>query len=220
MRVPLCLLVMVACGQQGGDDDVVLTSGIEFANMDTTVRPQDDFFRYVNGTWLATTEIPADRTNTGVFMDLRDTAREDVKAIIEDVSSRTDLEPGSDEQKVADLYNSFMDTERLEELGMTPLGSELAMIDAIADKDELSALFARNDIEGAGAPFGIYIWVDSKDSTRYVTHMTQSGLGLPDRDYYFRDDERSVELRDKYVAHIEKMFGSRASTTRPDLPRC
>ncbi len=120
----LCLLVMAACGRQAGQDAVVLTSGIELANMDTTVRPQDDFFRYVNGTWLATTEIPADRNNTGVFMDLRDKAREDVKTIIEEVAAKTDLEPGSDEQKVADLYNSFMDTARLEELGSVAARSQ------------------------------------------------------------------------------------------------
>ena len=202
----LCLLVMVACGQQGGNNDVVLTSGIELANMDTTVRPQDDFFRYVNGTWLATTEIPADRNNTGVFMDLRDKAREDVRAIIEDVAAKTDLEPGSDEQKVADLYNSFMETERLEELGLSPLDAKLAEIDAIADKDELSAYFAELSVNGGGGPFSPYITVDAKDSTRYAAHLWQSGLGLPERDYYFRDDERSVELRNEYVAHIEKMF--------------
>jgi endothelin-converting enzyme/putative endopeptidase len=174
--------------------------------MDTSVRPQDDFFRYVNGTWLETAEIPADRTNTGVFMDLRDKAREDVKAIIEDVASRDDLEPGSDEQKVADLYNSFMDTEHLDRLGMAPLEEELARIDAIADKDGLSAYFANSAITGGGGPFGFLIWVDAKDSTRYVTYVSQSGLGLPDRDYYFREDERSIELRKAYVEHIEKMF--------------
>ena len=203
----LCLLVIAACGEQPGDNEVILTSGIELANMDTTVRPQDDFFRYVNGTWLATTEIPADRNNTGVFMDLRDKAREDVRTIIEEVAVKTDLEPGSDEQKVADLYNSFMDIGRLEELGMTPLEAELARIDAIADKDELSAYFAElSVIDGGGGPFSPYITVDAKDSTRYAAHLWQSGLGLPDRDYYFRDDERSVELRNEYVAHIEKMF--------------
>ena len=200
--IALFVVVAVSCGQH----QAPLTSGIELTNMDTSVRPQDDFFRYVNGTWLDTTEIPADRTNTGVFMDLRDKAREDVKAIIEDVSSKTDLEPGSDEQKVADLYNSFMDTETLNQLGMSSLDGELARIEAIADKDELSAYFARSGIIGAGGPFNIYIWVDAKDSTRYVTYMWQSGLGLPDRDYYFKDDERSVELREAYVAHIEKMF--------------
>ncbi len=202
----LCAMVAVACGQQGGDKEVVLTSGIELANMDTTVRPQDDFFRYVNGNWLATTEIPADRNNTGVFMDLRDKAREDVRTIIEEVASETDLEPGSDEQKVADLYNSFMETERVEALGLSPLDAQLAEIDAIADKDELSAYFATLAVGGGGGPFSPYVTVDAKNSARYAAHFWQSGLGLPDRDYYFRDDERSVELRDEYVAHIEKMF--------------
>ena len=202
LTVALFLLVAVSCGQQAPP----LTSGIELANMDTSIRPQDDFFRYVNGTWLNSTEIPADRTNTGVFMDLRDKAREDVKAIIEDVASEADLEPGSDEQKVADLYNSFMDTEKLNQLGMSSLEEELARIDAITDKDGLSAYFARSGIIGAGGPFSLYIWVDAKESTRYVTYMTQSGLGLPDRDYYFNEDDRSVELREAYVVHIEKMF--------------
>ena len=202
LGIVLFVLVAVSCGQQAPP----LTSGIDMANMDTSVRPQDDFFRYVNGTWLDTTEIPADQTNTGVFLDLRDKAREDVKAIIEDVSSKTDLEPGSDEQKVADLYNSFMNTERIDELGISSLDEELALIGAIANKDQLSAYFARSGINGGGGPFNIYIWVDAKDSTRYVTYMWQSGLGLPDRDYYFKEDERSVELREAYIAHVEKMF--------------
>ncbi len=202
----LCLLVIAACGKHAGDNEVILTSGIELANMDTTVRPQDDFFRYVNGNWLATTEIPADRNTTGVFMDLRDKAREDVKTIIEEVAAKTDLEPGSDEQKVADLYNSFMDTGRLEELGVSPLAAKLAQIDAIADKDELSAFLADLAINGGGGAFGPYVTVDAKDSTRYAAYLWQGGLGLPDRDYYFREDERSVELRREYVAHIEKMF--------------
>ncbi|MDX2437215.1 MAG: M13-type metalloendopeptidase [Acidobacteriota bacterium] len=207
-RVCICVMcfVLAACGQQASEEEVVLTGGIELANMDTSVRPQDDFFRYVNGSWLATTEIPADRNTTGVFMDLRDNAREDVKSIIEEVASETDLESGSDEQKVADLYSSFMDTERLEELGLSPLENQLTEIDGIADKNELSAYFAQQTLIGGGGPFEPYITVDAKNSTRYAAHLWQSGLGLPDRDYYFRDDERSAELRDEYVAHIEKMF--------------
>jgi putative endopeptidase len=201
----LCALLISACGQMTSQPEH-LTSGIDLANIDATVRPQDDFFRYVNGNWLATTEIPADRTNTGVVMDLRDKAREDVLAIIEDVSSRSDLEPGSNEQMIAELYNSFMDTERLDQLGMSPLEAELALIDAIADKDELSAYFAHCGLIGAGGPFSLYITVDSKDSSRYAAHLWQSGLGLPDRDYYFKDDDRSVELRRAYVDHIAKMF--------------
>ncbi len=201
----LCTLVLAACGQVSNETKA-LVSGVDLANLDASVRPQDDFFRYVNGTWLATTEIPADRTNTGVVMDLRDQAREDVQSIIEDVSSKDDLVPGSDEQKVADLYNSFMDTARLEELGMAPLEAELARINAIADKEELSGYFAHSGVIGAGGPFILYITVDGKESTRYAAHLYQSGLGLPDRDYYFNQDERSVELRAAYVDHIEKMF--------------
>ncbi|MCU0233539.1 MAG: hypothetical protein MUE90_05840 [Thermoanaerobaculales bacterium] len=209
MVASVCLLISVGCATTATEEPAAqapLASGIDLANMDPAVRPQDDFFRYVNGTWLATTEIPPDRSSTGVFMDLRDAAREDVRAIIEELAGRSDLEPGSDEQKVADLYNSFMDVARLDELGMAPLADKLAAIDAVAGKDELAALFATLGIEGAGAPLSLYIWVDAKDSTRYVAHMGQSGLGLPDRDYYFRDDERSVELREKYRAHIQRMF--------------
>ncbi|MCP4899691.1 MAG: peptidase M13 [bacterium] len=196
----LCLMVLSGCAQPE------LTSGIEMANMDTSVRPQDDFFRYVNGAWLETTEIPSDKTNTGVFLDLRDKSREDVLAIIKDVAASTELEAGSDEQKVSDLYNSFMETERLEELGLSPIKGELEAIEAIADKDELATYLAHNRMIGGGGPFILYIAIDGKDSTSYATHLWQSGLGLPDRDYYFRDDERSADLRDKYVAHVEKMF--------------
>jgi endothelin-converting enzyme/putative endopeptidase len=199
-----CLLMMAGCAQQ--EEVVPLTSGIEQANMDLSVRPQDDFFSYVNGTWMANTEVPSDRTNTGVFLDLRDQSREDVLAIIKDVSASEDLEPGSDEQKVADLYNSYMDTEKLNELGISPLQAELEAIDAIANKDDLSAYFAHSRMIGGGSPFYFYIGIDDKDSTRYATHVWQSGLGLPDRDYYFNEDERSVELRNAYVTHIEKMF--------------
>jgi len=134
----LCLFILAGCGGSTGDvaAPTVLTSGIDRSNMDLSVRPQDDFYRYVNGTWLETAEIPADRTTTGVFRDLRESAREDVLAIIQNLAAEPDLEPGTDEQKVADLYNSFMDTERLEELGMSPLEDELAVIDGITDKKE------------------------------------------------------------------------------------
>lgn len=183
-----------------------LSSGIDLANMDRTVRPQDDFFRYVNGSWLDHTEIPADRDNTGIFMDLRDKAREDMLAIIEEEAAAKNLAPGSDEQKVADLYRSFMDTERLERLGLAPLGAELARIDDLGDDKQLAAYLGHSAKIGGGGLFVPYVDVDAKDSSRYALHLWQSGLGLPDRDYYFNEDDRSVELREAYVRHIEKMF--------------
>jgi len=203
LTVALLLLITASCSSH---QQTAAISGIELSNRDTSVRPQDDFFRYMNGHWLDTTEIPADRNNTGVLMDLRDKAREDVRTIIEEASSRSDLEPGSDEQKVADFYRSFMNTERIEQLGLAPLQAELARIEALADKDELSAYFAHSGIVGGGGPLILYVAIDDKDATRYAAHIWQSGLGMPDRDYYLKEDDHSVELRDAYLMHIHRMF--------------
>lgn len=139
-----------------------LTSGIDFANFDKSVRPQDNFYSYVNGTWVKNTVIPSDRTSTGAFYDLREKSRDDVKAIIEEVAATVDLKAGSDEQKVADLYRSFMDVETLNKLGVTPIESELAKVNAIKDKAELVTYFARSQIIGGGTPMAFYIGVDAK----------------------------------------------------------
>ncbi|WP_226565328.1 M13 family metallopeptidase [Shewanella chilikensis] len=183
-----------------------LGSGIEFANFDKSVRPQDDFYTYVNGGWIKNTEIPADRTSTGAFYDLREKSRDDVKAIIEEVAQSKDLKPGSDEQKVADLYRSFMDSYKLNQLGIKPLESELAIIDAIKDKQALAAYFGKSQILGGGTPMAFYIDVDAKDSSRYATHIWQYGLSLPEKDYYFNEGERFVNIRKAFVEHIVKMF--------------
>ncbi|WP_394205779.1 M13 family metallopeptidase [Shewanella waksmanii] len=183
-----------------------LGSGIEFANFDKSVRPQDDFYYYVNGTWLKNATIPSDRTSTGSFYDLREQARDDVKAIIEEVAATANLTPGSDEQKVADLYRSFMDTDTLNKLGVAPIQAELDKIAALKSKDELASYFAHSQTIGGGTPLGFYINVDAKDSSRYATHIWQYGLSLPEKDYYFNDSERFVNIRQAFVAHIEKMF--------------
>ncbi|WP_394129086.1 M13 family metallopeptidase [Shewanella maritima] len=183
-----------------------LTSGITFDNMDKTIRPQDDFYLYVNGGWINTAEIPGDRTNIGAFYDLREKARDDVKAIIEDVSASAELKMGTDEQKVADLYRSFMDVDTLNKLGVSPIQAEFAKIAALKDKAALTAYFGENQANGGGTPLAFYVNVDAKDSTRYATHIWQYGLSLPEKDYYFNEEERFVNIRAKYVEHIEKMF--------------
>lgn len=183
-----------------------LGSGIEFANFDKAIRPQDDFYKYVNGTWLKNTEIPADRTSIGAFYDLREKSRDDVKAIIEEVAATPNLAAGTDEQKVADLYRSFMDTETLNKLGVTPIQGEFDAINALKDKNELVKYFAHSQIAGAGTPIAFYIDIDAKNSSRYATHLYQYGLSLPEKDYYFNESERFVNIRKAYVAHIEKMF--------------
>ncbi|GLS83090.1 M13 family metallopeptidase [Paraferrimonas haliotis] len=183
-----------------------LSSGIDFANFDKSVRPQDNFYRYVNGTWLKNTTMPADKTSIGAFYDLREESQEDVKAIIEELAATDNLAAGSDEQKVADLYRSYMDTDTIEKLGLTPIKPMLNEIDQIKNDDDLMQFFAESQIAGAGTPLAFYIEVDAKDSSRYATHIWQYGLSLPDRDYYLNEDERFVNIRSAYLAHIEKMF--------------
>ncbi|QYJ79475.1 M13 family metallopeptidase [Shewanella acanthi] len=183
-----------------------LSSGIVFENFDKSVRPQDNFYEYVNGAWLKSAEIPSDRTSIGSFYDLREKSRDDVKAIIEEVAATANLVEGTDEQKVADLYRSFMDTATLNKLGVTPLKGEFDAIAALADKNELAKYFAHSQIIGAGTPMAFYIDIDAKNSSRYATHLWQYGLSLPEKDYYFNQAERFVNIRKAYLAHIEKMF--------------
>ena len=206
------LLILAACGQQAAEpvaDDVtapmVLDSGLDIAAMDKSVKPGDDFFTYMNGTWLKETEIPADKSNYGGFIILRDEAQEDVKAIVDEAATG-DFAKGSDEQKVGDLYKSFMDMEIRNELGVTPLASILENIDAIASYDELTAYMAAANKRGESMPIDIGQLVDWNDADKYSMIVTQGGLGLPDREYYTLDDEKSVELRAAYVEHVEKMF--------------
>ncbi|RBP51304.1 M13 family metallopeptidase [Arenicella xantha] len=185
---------------------VAIASGIELTNFDTSVRPQDNFYRYVNGAWLANNEIPADKTSIGSFYDLRDAADEDVKQLIATLAKQTDLQAGSDEQKVADLYRSFMDTELIEAAGMQPIQPVLDIINEIEDKDGLAKFFGEYGYLGITNPLGVWIGIDAKESTRYAAHIWQGGLGLPDQDYYLNDGERFAKLRDGYVAHIAKMY--------------
>ncbi|MFT6977821.1 MAG: putative endopeptidase [Shewanella psychromarinicola] len=183
-----------------------LTSGINFDNIDKSVRPQDDFYMYVNGAWLNKADIPSDRTSIGAFYDLRENARDDVKAIIEDLSATANLADGTDEQKVADLYRSFMDVDTLNKLGLAPIQAELDHIAALKDKQELTAFFGENQANGGGTPLAFYVDIDAKDSSRYATHIYQYGLSLPEKDYYFNDSERFVNIRKAFVEHVEKMY--------------
>ena len=183
-----------------------LTSGIALENMDTNVRPGDDFFSYVNGKWIAETEIPADKASYGGFAILADEAQEDVKAIIER-SATGDFAKGTDEQKVGDLYKSYLDMDTRNAKGVEPLEPELARIAAIEDHDGLAVYFAAAGRRGYPVPVDIGQVADFKDPNYYMIYAWQNGLGLPDREYYFKEDEASVAIREKYVDHIETIFG-------------
>ena len=181
-----------------------LESGVDLQYVDSSVRPQDDFYRYVNGKWLKEYKMPADKSRYGSFNALRDKSEKDVKGIIDDLAKNT-FPIDSDEQKIGDLYRSYMDTQSIEKSGVHVLDSELAKIDNIENYDDLMAYMAYADMY-TDAPFGLFVFVDVKNSSEYITYISQSGLSLPDRDYYFKDDEKFVNIRNKYLTLIENMY--------------
>ena len=200
----LSLLVITGCKEEAKIEKE-LTSGILSENMDTSVNPGDDFTAYVNGAWVKNTEIPDDKASYGIGYILYEESEDNVKKIIEE-SASGDFAEGSDEQKVGDLYKSYMDLEKRNEIGVAPLGSEFDKIDAISSYDDLATYFAYANKYGINVPIGMFVWQDFKNPTIYTVYTWQSGLGLPDRDYYLNEDDRSVEIRAKYLEHMEKMF--------------
>lgn len=182
-----------------------LKSGVIKENMDLSVVPGNDFFRYVNGTWVDNLEIPADKSSYGAFTILHDESQDHVMEIIKS-SAEGDFADGTDEQKVGDFYRAYMDLDTRNALGITPLIPEIAKIDAISNYDDLAAYFAYANRYGYASPFRMAQNADFKSPETYMIYTWQSGLGLPERDYYFKDDEASQKIRDAYVKHIETMF--------------
>jgi len=177
-------------------------SGLDLRWVDSGIRPQDDLFGHVNGKWLKEHEIPADRSQDGAFHALRDNAEADVRAIVEEAAASS-AAPGTDARRIGDLYTSFMDVERIEALGIEPLRPLLAEVADAADTAALAAVLGRRQREGRTALFGAFVSTDAKDSSRYLVHLSQSGLGLPDESYYREDSY--AELREKYVAHLARL---------------
>ena len=201
-------LVLAACGQDKTATETVETpkhSGLHLEHMNPDVQPGDDFNAFVNGGWIDAAEIPADKPRYGITTILRDESQEHVKSIIEK-SAAGDFAKGSDEQKVGDLYASYMDMETRNKLGVTPLHVEFEKIDALKDHQELAVYFAEANKVGISLPFVLGQNEDFQDPNTYMMHTWQGGLGLPDREFYFLDDEKSVEIRTKYVEHMVKMF--------------
>ncbi|HWJ95834.1 MAG TPA: M13 family metallopeptidase, partial [Telluria sp.] len=169
-------------------------------------RPQDDFFRYSQGTWLKEVEIPSDRSSWGAFNVAQDKVEQQIRTLIEKAAQDKQAKAGSDAQKMGDFYNSFVDQKRRDELGLSPLKGELAKIAALRDKKGMGALLAHFERIGVGSPLNLTVHQDNKDSSRYQADINQSGLGMPNRDYYLADDKRLADVRAKYQVHIEKML--------------
>ena len=190
-------------------------SGINQDNMDNSVRIQDDLFLHVNGTWLKNTPIPQDKPMWGSFIELDDQVMPQLHGIIEAISPTAAT--GTDEQKISDLYLSYMDTATIDALGLKPLEPVFAKIAALSDKSQLPALLAYFNRVSIGAPFDFSVTPDDKNSTVYAVHLSQSGLGLPDRDYYLQDADAKLKgLREAYVKHIEKMLSMAGDSNAAD----
>ncbi|SNY49444.1 endothelin-converting enzyme Metallo peptidase. MEROPS family M13 [Arsukibacterium tuosuense] len=191
--------------QQSQQGSQQLGSGINPANMDTSVAPQQDFFRYVNGNWLASTDIPADKARWGSFDELRENAEKQVLAIIQELAAGEHA-TGSDAQKMADLYRSYLNEELINVLGLNPLRGEIARIENLRSKAQLGQYWGENQRFRFGTPLAVYVGQDQRQSDQYITGASQAGLGLPDRDYYLKDDERSKVLLAQYRSFIENLW--------------
>jgi putative endopeptidase len=178
-------------------------SGIDLSHVDSDARPQDDLFGHVNGRWLAEYEMPADRATDGAFRSLYDRAEEQVRDLITEAAS-SGAAQATDEQRIGHLYASFMDEKMVAERGVQPLLDELATVDAAESPAALAAVLGALQRTGVGGGTGVYVDTDSKDSTRYLLHLNQSGLGLPDESYY--RDERHAAILGAYPGHIAAMF--------------
>ncbi len=185
-----------------------LVAGINVQQLNKAVRPQDDMFAHVNSNWLQTTEIPADRSSWGTFAILRDGVQPQVRAIIEAAQADKSTKAGSSQQKIGDMYASFMDDKRADALGYKPLAGELAKIRTMKDRKQIPALVARLSAMGVATPHEAGIMQDARESTRYAVYISQGGLGLPDRDYYLKnDDTKLADTRAKYEKHVATMLG-------------
>jgi putative endopeptidase len=178
--------------------------GIDLTGRDESVHPGDDFFRYANGRWYDTTEIPADRTSWGTFAILRDKSDRDQRVIIEEVALAGG-QPGSNQAKIAAIYNSFLNQDAIDARGLEPVEADLAVIAAARSHEDIVRIMARSDI-ATNAPIVVFSALDARNPQRYVTTVSHAGIGLPEREYYRRTDGEFPNIRAAYVAHIERML--------------
>src|SRR5215470_2366064 len=179
--------------------------GFSVSNLDKSCKPCDNFYEFAMGGWMKGNPIPAEYPSWGTFTQLRDSNLTAMHSIL-DAAAAEKTKAGTDAQKIGDFYASCMDTTAIDAAGLKPLASDFAAIDAISDRKSLDAEIARLQREGANVLFRFNSGQDIKDSTRVIANANQGGLGMPDRDYYFRDDEKSKQLRADYLRHVAKMF--------------
>jgi predicted metalloendopeptidase len=215
-----CALAALSGRAWAADERAAPVSGIDLQYIDGAVRPQDDFYTYVNGKWLAKVEIPADKPGFGSFDQLNDTLQGQLRELIEASVQDVAAPPGSEVRKIAGLYQSFVDEARLQTLGVQPLADEFAGIQSLKSRRDIAALMAHLQQLGVSVPLSPQVHLDNKDSTRYVFDLGQDGLGLPDRDYYLKDDDAKLkQMRTAYAQHVQKMLQMSGDAAAADEAR-
>jgi predicted metalloendopeptidase len=192
--------------EQASVSETAKPSGIDKNGFDESVRPQDDFFDYVNGTWLKETEIPADKARWGTFDVLGEQSQKDIRALVEEVSKAESVKPGSATQKIRDFYNTYMDEAAATAVGLESIRENLDTIAAIDNMDDVYRAFAQLGVYGVNSPVGIGIFSDMKDPDTIAIYVVQAGLTLPDRDYYLVDDEQFVKGRQLFLEYATNIF--------------
>lgn len=180
--------------------------GIVLEHMDTEIRPQDDFYRYVNGKWLETAEIPSDRTRWGSFDELRKMTDNDALAILKEASEGGQYAKGTDQWKAINIFKSVLDTNSRNEKGIAPIKPYLDKIDAVTNIADLNALITEMEPYGGVGFFGSYVYTDLKNSSINTAYLGAGSLGLPEREYYTGEDDDSEDKRQKYVKHVSRML--------------
>ncbi|MDH3767888.1 MAG: M13 family metallopeptidase, partial [Gammaproteobacteria bacterium] len=176
------------------------------SGFDPSVRAQDDFFEAYNGGWLQNTEIPSDQARWGSFNILHEKSQNDIRALVEVVSRQQNVAAGSAAQKIRDYYNAYMDQESADRKGIDPIRDELQQIASARDMDDIYRLFANLGVVGINSPLGVFVFSDARDANTNVVYISESGLSLPDRDYYLEDSERYAKGRELFKTYATAVF--------------
>lgn len=199
-------LIFAACTPQKSEEPVH-PAAISLENVDSTIRPQDDFFKFVNGGWISKAQIPPDQGRWGSFNELREFNNDAVLRVLENAAKDANKYPdGTDQRKAADFYSIGMDSLLAENSGIAPLQPVIERIEAIKTKEDIQSYLTADVLTGGGSFFGFSVFPDLKNSKKMAAYLESGGLGLPERDYYLKDDDKSKETRERYVQHLTNLF--------------
>ncbi|MCB1624133.1 MAG: M13 family metallopeptidase [Pseudomonadales bacterium] len=196
-----------------------LPSGLDLTGFDRGVRPQDDLYRFGGGSWLRNTPIPADKSSYGTFARLADDAETVIRDLIVDLAQRADWPAGSAEQKIGSFYSSYMDTERLEAVGLQPLAAQFSRIASINTARDVVRYIGASQRIGVAHPIAFFVSPDARDSSRYLAALYQNGLTMPDRDYYLDPDDKYRAFRSAFSQYVEQLLAAAGEADAASMAR-